>query len=111
MEKPPAAGVEIPNGLTRPQLDVAEKQAVRIQFATDTSSAEIKTSLEFSVDGSTWQLLVPPTGKQVAANANQTSTWYAIPKYLFPGRFLVRGVVRGDGALSPRYRYLLVHLK
>ncbi len=99
---------EVPNRTSRRTLDLTGKQMVRIQFAHDLQSAEIKIALEFWRPSSdTWHTMINLFGTEMAPFANQTSQWAAIPKFEGPS-FLVRIIVFGNGELDPRLTYVEV---
>lgn len=96
---------EIPG--SRRSLDLRGKQQIRIQFAHDQQSSTIKVYLEFLRGTDTWVGMVGLTGSEVTPWDNQISQWVGIPKFDGP-EFVLRALVRGDGELDPRFRYVEV---
>ncbi len=99
---------EIPNRMSRRTIDLTHKGAIRIQWAMNIQSPDIRLQLEYQPAGtSIWRVLVPFFGADVAPYANHTSGWYGLApddtKELF-----VRVVVEGNGILDPGITYVEV---
>ena len=100
--------IEIPNRLSRRNIDLTGKQAIRVQWAHSLSSAAIKLSLDFyKASSNIWVTMVPMFGADVAPFTNQTSVWVSIPQFENNnGQFLIRAQVHGDSVLDPRITYI-----
>jgi hypothetical protein len=99
---------EIPNRMSRRTIDLTQKGAIRIQWAMNIQSPDIKLRLEYQPVGTAvWRVLVPFFGANVAPYANHTSAWYGLApedtKELF-----VRIMVEGNGTLDPGITYVEV---
>lgn len=109
IEIPAAAvnGNEIPNRVSRRAIDVTGKTAIRAQWAHSLPD-DIKLRIDFLRSGTTndWAGMVPAFGSAVAAFHNQTSGWYAIPIFENHENLVVRAVVIGNGAFSPKVTYI-----
>tara|TARA_R110002020_G_scaffold232031_1_gene443401 strand:- start:2141 stop:2959 length:819 start_codon:yes stop_codon:yes gene_type:complete len=99
---------EIPNRMSRRTIDLTHKGAIRLQWAMNIQSPDIRLRLEYQPAGTAvWRLLVPFFGADIAPYANQTSAWYGLApedtKELF-----VRVMVEGNGTLDPGITYVEV---
>jgi len=93
---------EVPNRVSRRNIDLTGKQAIRAQWSHSLEQANIRMSLQFyRTATNAWVDLVPLSGGPVAAYAPQVSNWYAVPLYIGSNEFLVRAIVHGDGELDP----------
>jgi hypothetical protein len=100
--------IEIPNRLSRRNIDLTGKQAIRVQWAHSLSSAAIKLSIDFyKASSRIWVTMIPIFGAEVDAFANQTSVWVSVPQYENNNaQFLIRAQVHGDSVLDPRITYI-----
>ena len=99
---------EIPNRLSRRTIDLTHKGAIRIQWAMQIQSPDIRLQLEYQPAGtSIWRVLVPFFGADVAPYANHTSGWYGLAPEDTTELF-VRIVVEGNGVLDPAITYVEV---
>lgn len=99
--------VEIPNRLSRRNIDLTGKGAIRMQWAMNISSSSVKVGLEFQTDAGSWISMVPSFGDDSGAYANHTSPWVGIPVGE-RDELLVRVMVEGDGELDPALTYVEV---
>lgn len=96
---------EIPNRASQRTVDFYERQIVRAQFAHNLQSESIKLQVQFWRSTGVWATLIDAFGSDTVAFSNQTSEWFAIPR--FEGNdFLVRVIVHGNGELDPRITYV-----
>ncbi len=107
IENPTASTpLEIPNRTSRRTIDLTGKQMVRLQYAHNLESADIKILLQFwRAANNTWHTMINPVGISTVPFANQTSQWAAVPQFEGPS-FLVRVLVYGNGKLDPRITYV-----
>tara|TARA_R110002110_G_scaffold98343_1_gene251795 strand:+ start:191 stop:1018 length:828 start_codon:yes stop_codon:yes gene_type:complete len=99
---------EIPNRMSRRTIDLTGKGAIRMQWAMNIQSPNIRLQLEYQPTGTNvWRVLVPFFGADTVPFANQTSGWYGLApedtKELF-----VRIIVEGNGTLDPGITYVEV---
>lgn len=100
------AGTEITNYVSRAYIDLSSYTMVRAQFASSLTSALINCRIEYSLNnGSTWSTLIPNFAASTTANANNNSSWVAIPSDANSG-ILVRAMIVGNGSLDPIIRYV-----
>lgn len=100
-----ANSLEVPNRASRRVIDLTGKQAIRAQFAHSIADTAIGLSIQYR-RANDWYDLIPRFGDAVAAWANQTSGWYAVPAFENSYDFTIRAIIHGDGVLDPRVTYV-----
>ena len=101
------SSVEVPDRLSRRNIDLTGKQAIRAQWAHSLNGAYPKLSIDYyKTSIQQWVTLIPQFGASLTAFSNQTSTWISIPRFE-TGDFLVRAMIHGGpDTLSPRVTYV-----
>lgn len=92
----------IPNRLSRRNIDFTGKGSVRIQWEMLAPSVDIKLSLEYLTEASTWVTMVPFLGSTEAPD-----NWVGIPVD-DRSELVVRVMVQGNGELDPAITFVEV---
>ncbi len=109
---PPVEGIEILNNSSRRRVDLLNRQAIRVEYSHDLSSAAIKIEVQLFMTNLGWQTLIVKFGEEVTANGKQFSKWYGVPLYATAATdFLTRVVVYGDGDLDPHFDNIILDIR